>query len=484
MTNEFMVLEFDYTGTYQDGGFGGTPCTSETQPCPVDGTKIVQLVFYADPGAGGFTGSIVIDYISFGEEPAGIIMSDVFQDHMDMTDSTIASFGDIPPGHSIIQSGSEVTISGDGTSTNQYAAIGIDIRNQTTWESIDIDATGNNKMYVKMKCTTPNTAIRFDLQDIDGFITTRGSVTKIVGTDYAVYEYDYSGTFEDLGFGGTPCTPETQPCPVNGERIANLVFYIEPGVGAFNGDLTIDYISFGTSLEPPGDEPDKVYADHFSNETIEFTTPVPGFTVTETGTDLVITGDGSAAPYGSISYLLHDKETGEQIVVDMGPAKNKLFVAARNSEGTVPLRIDIIDTTGYVSSQGALSKVVGEELTIYEYDFTGAQDGGFGGDDAPCNDLNKPCALDLSAITQVLLYPNPDEGGFDKVLTLDFLSIGQPLDDEDEDAGPIGVSNYSDQINENTGLYITDMNGLTSTTTGEKAPEVPSPVMVHLSASV
>lgn len=462
MTNEFNVLEFDFTGTYQDGGFGGTPCTSDTAPCTVDGTRIAQLVFFTDPGAGGFNGSVVFDYISFGTEVAAEAMSDVYQDHFDKGDSTITSFGAVGGGYSLSVTDSEVIISGDGTTT-MWDPLGLLIRNQNTFEPIDIDVSGNNKMFVKVKSTIPGTALRIDVQDIDNFVNTAGSVTKIVGTEYEVFEYDFTGTYQDLGFGGTPCTESTAPCVVDASRIANLVMFIEPGVGGFIGDLTIDYISFGNSLEPPGDEPVLIYGDHFSNEELEFTSS-DAFDVSESESNLVITGDGTANPFATVSYILHDKETQEELTLDLGPAKNKVIINARTNGAMVPLRIDVVDADNFHSSQSSVTKIISGEATIFEYDFSGAQDGGFGG--TACE--TGPCAVNTAAIRQLLIYPDPIAGEFEGEITIDFLSIGQPLGEEEVDLGPKGIANYSDQFDENSALFLSDVTGL-SVTTGEEA---------------
>lgn len=454
LTTDFMVLEFDFTDLYADGGFGGTPCTSG--PCDVDGTQISQLLFFVDPGVGGFNGTVIIDYIAFGEEPDGVIMSDIFQDHFDM-DSSINSFTYLGEGYSIALSGnSEVVITGDG-STPIFDPLTYIFRNPNTLDTIDIDAaSGDNKMYVKVKSSVPNTALRMDLQDIDGFVTTQGSITKIVGTDYTVLEYDFTGTYFDLGFGGTPCTESTAPCPVDPTRIADILLFIEPGLGMFLGDLTIDYISFGIPLEPAGPAAELVYEDHFNNEMLEFTSDVGGYTMEETGTEWIFTGDGTSGPFTAISYLLHDKMTGEEIFLDMEPGQNKVFLKARTDAGSVPLRLDLIDTTGFLTSQTSLTKIISEEYATYEFDFTGGYfDGGFGG--SPCE--TGPCEVDSKAITQMLLYIDPVQGGYAGQVFIDFVSIGQPLGD---DAGPPGILNYSDQMDDNTALFISDMTGITS----------------------
>ncbi len=457
LTTEYMVLEYDFTDLYQDGGFGGTACASG--PCPVDGAQTSQLVFFTDPGVGGFNGSVVIDYIAFGEAPDDVIMSDIFQDHFDQ-DSSINAFTFIGPGYdvSIDAENSELTITGDGTNP-MWDPLTYIFRNPSTLDTIDIDATaGGNKMYVKVKSTVPNTALRLDLQDIDGFVTTQGSITKIVGTEYQVFEYDFSGAYFDLGFGGTPCTEATAPCPVDGSRVADILMFIEPGVGEFLGELTFDYISFGTPLEPAGPPAELSYEDHFNNETLEFIgDPGGGLVSIEVGSEWIITGDGTAGQYAAVSYILHDKDLGEEIVVDMAPGQNKVYLRVRTSGANVPIRLDLIDSTGYTSSQTALTKVAGPDYAIYEYDFSGNYiDGGFGG--TPCE--AGPCPLDASVIKQVLIYPDPVAGAFSGEVYIDFLSIGQPLG---EDAGPTGILNYSDQMDDNTSLFIQDMSGFAST---------------------
>ena len=478
LTTDYMVLEFDFSGIYSDGGFGGTACSAG--PCPVDGTQITAVSFFTNPGVGGFNGSVVIDYIAFGEEPAPVIMSSIFQDHFDQ-DSSINAFELIGNDYTIglDAANSEVTITGNGTNEMWDPFVYI-FRNPNTLDTLDLDMSGNNKIFVKVKSTVPGTALRIDAQDIDGFVTTQGSITKIVGTEYTVFEFDYAGAYSDLGFGGTACTMATAPCEVDPTRIGQLIMFIEPGVGQFVGDLTFDYISFGTSLEPAGAQAELIYEDHFNNETIEWTGDVPGFTVSETGTDWTITGDGAAGQYTAISYVLHDKDTGEEIFLDMTPSDSKVFIKAKTAMGNVPVRIDLVDTTGFVTSQSSLTKIISDEYVIFEYNFNaGYVDGGFGG--SPCT--AGPCVVDQTAIRQLLIYPDPAVGGYSGSIDIDFISIGQPLDD-DPGLGPAGVANYQDQMDDNTSFFITDVTGLTSATandewtiTGDGTSEMWTPVV-------
>ncbi len=455
LTTEYTIFEYDYTGAYVDGGYGGTSCT--TGPCDVDGTMAASLTFFTNAAAGGFAGSIIIDYISFGVEPDGVITSDVFQDHMD-NDSSLTSFVDQGVGYTFEQSESMITITGDG-STGAWDAFAYEFRTPPTYENTDIDFTGTDKLYIKMRSSVAGTSVRCDLQDLDGFITTAGSITKIVDEEWTVFEFNYAGSYNDLGYGGTPCTENTAPCPVDGTRIASMVFFIEPGTGQYVGSLDIDYFSVGNSLEPAGPEPVLVYNDHFDNETIEFVEDPGGFTSTETGTEWTLSGDGSAGPFAAASYSFHDKVTGEGVSVDMTPAQNKVYVKAKTNGGTVPLRVDLVDIDGFVSTQPSLTRVVEEEYSVFEFDFSGGYvDAGYGG--TACE--TGPCPLDETQITTVLFYPNPAEGMYAGDIVIDYISIGQELDDT---AGPIGVLNYQDQTDA-AEPFVANPEGYTSTFAG------------------
>ncbi|MEL6143125.1 MAG: hypothetical protein AAFU67_16105, partial [Bacteroidota bacterium] len=334
-------------------------------------------------------------------------------------------------------------------------------RSVPAYEPIDIDLTeGNNKIFIKMKTTVPGTIIRFDVQDLDNFITTATPVQKVLTEEFAVYEFDFGGLYSDGGFGGTACTMETAPCPVDPTRITGLVFFVEPGVGQFAGDIVIDYISVGTSLEPGGSEPELVYEDRFNNETLEYTTPGEGYSADETGSDLIVTGDGSAPPFSAVSYILHDKETGLPDTIDITPAQSRLFVKMRTSNTDHAVRIDIIDSTGLISNATAVTKVVGNEFTVLEYSFDGlVADGGFGG--SPCTMETAPCLLDPTAITQLLFYIDAADGGFEGDLIIDYVAFGQELGD-DPIITPTGVVNHTDQFNDQSGLFLGTTGGITN----------------------
>ncbi|MEL6355513.1 MAG: cellulase family glycosylhydrolase [Bacteroidota bacterium] len=62
---DFQEYLYSYVGSYQDGAFGGTGCS--TGPCSVNGSRIVGMTFYPEPPTGGFNDIIDIEYLSFGQ---------------------------------------------------------------------------------------------------------------------------------------------------------------------------------------------------------------------------------------------------------------------------------------------------------------------------------------------------------------------------------------------------------------------------------
>lgn len=60
---EYKVYEFNFSGKFMDGGYGG-PCTNA--PCAVNPFDIKKLNLFIDPGVGKFSGDIQIEWISIG----------------------------------------------------------------------------------------------------------------------------------------------------------------------------------------------------------------------------------------------------------------------------------------------------------------------------------------------------------------------------------------------------------------------------------
>jgi len=55
-----------------------------------------------------------------------------------------------------------------------------------------------------------------------------------------------------------------------------------------------------------------------------------------------------------------------------------------------------------------------------------------------------PCALDMTAIRGIFFHPRPGEGMFTGQIEIDWISVGQPLEEQMETA--VGVINYSDTL--------------------------------------
>ncbi|MEM9916541.1 MAG: T9SS type A sorting domain-containing protein [Bacteroidota bacterium] len=445
LLNDYIVFEYDFSNV-EDGGFGGTACNSG--PCPVDGSKVSTFNFYVNPGQGSFSGTVKIDFISVGAEPSVGPMSDVWQIHFD-GDSSLNFIG-TPMGYTSATEDSQWKITGDGTS-GEWDPMNIVIHNETTLEEIDIDVSGNDKIYLRMKATEDGTSIRVDLQDINNMATTGGSITKVISTEWETYEFNFAGSYTDLAFGGTGC--DVGPCPVDASRIANLIIFVNPGVGAYAGEVAIEYISVGTALEAnPGGNLDLVYGDHFTeDETYVNTTGAYSLEV-ESST-LKITGDGTDAPFSAIAYNVHDENGG--IVLDV-TGNDKMFFRAKSSVDNTLLRIDLVDTTDFITTLPSFTKLltVGEYST-YELDFRGNySDGGYGG--TPC-DMG-PCPVDGKAINTVLLYPNPADGAFNGTIEIDYLSFGAPMEED--------VQQYSNHFDDANRSNISDSDGFTITEEG------------------
>ena len=77
LTTTYQIFEIIYTGKFQDGGYGGSPCTSMTAPCTVNSSSIKNLIFFVNDAAGKYNGTIDIDWISFGQ-PLEVLPTPIF----------------------------------------------------------------------------------------------------------------------------------------------------------------------------------------------------------------------------------------------------------------------------------------------------------------------------------------------------------------------------------------------------------------------
>lgn len=446
ITEEWETYEFNYAGSYQDLAYGGTGCT--VGPCPVDGERISNLILFVNPGIEAFAGQVEIDYISVGtaleeEDPDANVL--VYGDHFGADNGftgTSASF-------EVSIANSTMSIKGNGIDP-PFAAVAYTCHDENG--AIEVNATNNNKVFIKARSTEANTRLRVDLQDVDGFVTTQPSFTRVLDTEYSVVELDFSSAYIDAGYGGTSC--DTGPCPVNAEAISSLLLYPNPADGMFDGTIDIDYISFGA---PMGEDVIR-YNDHFDNEDRTAWGDAGGFTVEETGTELIITGDGSAGPYAAFNYIAHDQTTGDQLTLDL-TSNNKLYLKVKSTVDGTPLRIDLQDMPGFATTEPATIRMIGTEYSVLEFDYTGTySDGGYGG--TACD--TGPCAVDGTTIQRFLVYIDPDNGGFDGTVTIDWISTIDALETITVDPGPLGIDDYADEFEDNLLDFTNGESGLTT----------------------
>jgi hypothetical protein len=447
LINDFADLEFDFTGAYSDGGYGGTTCTSG--PCPVNPKKIVQVQFFVNPGVGGFNGTVTIDYISVGKAPAGVVVSKVWQDQF--LDTVSLRYMNQTKGYVNTVKDSVWTITANGTN-GAYDNVNILMYNPATKEPTDVSLKdANDKIYVRMKASVPGVAFRVDAQDINGYVTTAGSITKLISQEWATYEYNFNGSYSDLAYGGTGCNAPG-PCAVNSERINNLIMFINPGTENYGGKVFIDYISFGTKLEG-GEEEEKVsvYGDHFNREPSNASTS-GAYDLSIVGSSLKIVGKGGDAPYSSVVYKLYNVK-GDQMPTTVNMSKNNLLYVRAKANAATPtlMRVDIQDSLGYVSSKASFTKLLTNEFVVYEIDFGGNYiDAGYGG---VCT--AGPCTIDAKKISSLQFFPNPADGNFKGEIEIDYVSFGAPLGED--------VFRYVDQFEDGDKTKISEVAGLTVT---------------------
>jgi hypothetical protein len=261
LVSDYVVFEFNFDGNLVDGGYGGTAC--DMGPCPVDGTQIVELNFFVNPGIGAWAGTVIIDFISVGTPPQVGPMSDVFQDEFD--DEVSLNYMNALTGYTNVIEDGKWKIVGDGTNP-MWDNVSMLFYNTATLDTTDVSlADGDDKLYVRMRTDVPGTTVRIDIQDINNYASTAGSITKLITEEWVTYEYNYAGSYQDLAYGGTGC--EVGPCDLDAERITNMIWFINPGVEGFAGEVEIEYISVGTALEPIDPNANQLeYGDHFSQD--------------------------------------------------------------------------------------------------------------------------------------------------------------------------------------------------------------------------
>ena len=445
LTSDYVEYEFDFS----------TVNVANNADGPLDLTTIKALFLYVDPGLGSFGGQLALDYISIGEGVDGPIVSDIYQDLMD-SDSSVANFGFASDGYSVSreENSTFVTISGDGTSA-QWTVLAYQLRPAPQYIETTVDITDNPKVFIKMRTNTPGTTVRFDIQDVDNFSSIGQSITRELTDEFVVYEFDYEQAFQ-IAIEGTACTEDNAPCPLNKEAIKEFIIYPNPGSTAFAAEIDIEFISFGVNLDGEGPQAPLLYSDHFDNERVDFLGPVDGFEVTETGTSMNIAGNGTSGEFGTISYTFNDPSDDQDtarvpVLVNFVEGNSKLFIRARTDGLPQRVRIDLIDTMGRLTDFAGVTQTFTDEWQVYTFDYAAKYsfaDYGNGTDE--CSPEMR-CPVDGTAIRDLLFFVRPGVGGFEGNIEIDWLSVGQPL--EEGTATAVGETNYNDQFENADGIF-------------------------------
>ena len=165
-----------------------------------------------------------------------------------------------------------------------------------------------------------------------------------------------------------------------------------------------------------------LYSDNFDQDilTIE---PNSAYTPSLVNQNLVIEANGTAGPYATFVYEIH--EDANRITIDIS-SNPKLFFKTKGTN--IPtLRIDLQDQNGYVTNLNAQSHRISDEFQIYELDYSEALlDGGYGG---PCLPANAPCPVDPTIIQNIQFFVNAAAGGYEGTIEIDWISFGEPLED-------------------------------------------------------
>ena len=443
LTSDLETYTFDFS----------TVNTSTNGGEALDLTQIQALFIYFAPTVSGFTGTVSLDFISIGAEIAGPIMSDIYQDDMD-SDSSLASFVFAADGLSferdVDENGDSTVVSlvGDGTGTSTFAIMIYQLRPAPEFIPTSVDISENTTVYVRARASRPGVILRQDVRDIDEVFSNGTAIGRELADTFQVFEFDYAGA-RGFPVEGTACTEDNLPCIVDLENINQLAFYIDPGTAGFDGRVDIDWISFGVNLEGEGPEAPLTYAEDFSNNRIDFVGPVAGYTVREEGSSLFITGDGTGAPFSTVSYNFHtpadtDDTLVMQTTIDLLPAQERIFIRARTNGPDVLVRADVVDTTGALTDFSSARQTFTDEWNVYTFDYNGRYDFADYGEGRDDCSPEARCTVDATAIESILFFFDETTGGFEGEIEIDYISVGQPLSEVMETEP--GVVNFSDDL--------------------------------------
>ncbi|AUC76196.1 glycoside hydrolase family 9 protein [Olleya sp. Bg11-27] len=162
-----------------------------------------------------------------------------------------------------------------------------------------------------------------------------------------------------------------------------------------------------------------IYSDQF-NEGVNNFTSDSSLLSSINNNDLQIVGDGTASAWQNISYSFHN--SGSSINVNAASSP-KLYIKIK-AQNNPQIRLDLIDTNGYVTSLTPSVITPNANYQILEIDYSDKLvDGGYG---SSCT--SSPCPVDASQLSGMVLFINPGNGEYNGTITIDWLSFGEPLE--------------------------------------------------------
>lgn len=162
-----------------------------------------------------------------------------------------------------------------------------------------------------------------------------------------------------------------------------------------------------------------IYSDNFDENINSFSSSTNIATFINDNT-IEIVGHGNAEAWENITYTFHS--SGNNLILDAS-ANPKLYLKIK-SDIIPSMRIDLIDSNGYITNLDESIIYPLAEYQIVEIDYTNKLiDGGYGG---PCSP--GPCDVDSSKLESLVVYFNPGIGMYHGTTNIDWISIGEPLE--------------------------------------------------------
>ena len=370
-----------------------------------------------------------LDYLVF--TPA-VADTSAIVNYNDQLDTATTAFSGEPGGITYTLADGVLTVVGDGTSP-QYQTFRYALPDTLLADAV----RSQNKLYVRARTTSGNPVnLRVDLIDENEFATTLAGKTRaITGPDYADYLYDFAGSYQDGGYGGTACPgPAGTACNVDGSRIKYIAFYPEPVNGMFDDTLQIDYLSFGLALDTTTTDTTDTspvgvlnYQDNFDGDASAFSNTPAGITYGVADGLFTLRGDGTSQQYQTVYYGIQGEDAGAGLA-NVAGSNDLLFVRARTlGSDSVNLRIDLADRLNrQTTNAGRTLRIGGPDFATYSINYAGGyEDGGYGG--TGCEQANAPCAVDAERIVGLIFYPEPINAMFNDTLEIDWISFGEAI---------------------------------------------------------